>query len=212
MLNRQKLLETEMVKLGVKRYRDENSSARKGKHEATTPPGIQFIRKSVAKVSRSIEDLILKSNKGQPLNYSLHALEKLAELEPTVQAFLALKGCVNHLSTPVRLVKVAQEIGGFIEDEARFRYFEKTNPALFGTVIRDLAKRTTNYKKQKRVLVHSAKKDDIEWGNWTTTVKIELGQLLIDLICQTTLIFEIKKYTSTKQERSYQEIIRMDRW
>ena len=45
MLNRQKLLEAEMVKLGVKRYRDENSNARKGKHEATTPPGIQFIRK-----------------------------------------------------------------------------------------------------------------------------------------------------------------------
>ena len=34
-LNRQKLLEAEMVKLGLKRYRDENAAARKGKHEAT---------------------------------------------------------------------------------------------------------------------------------------------------------------------------------
>ena len=200
-LNRQKLLEAEMIKLGLKRYRDENASARKGKHEATTPPGIQFIRKSVAKVSRSIEDLIFKSSKGEPLNYSAQALEKLTELDPTVQAFLALKGCVNHLSTPVRLVKVAQEIGGFIEDEARFRYFQKTNPALFGTIVRDLSKRTTNYRKQKRVLVHSSVKAEIEWGNWSTTIKVELGQLLIDLIAQTTLIFEIKKYTSTKQER-----------
>mgnify|MGYP004141370941 CR=1 FL=1 len=43
-----------MIKLGIKRYRDENLKARKGKHESTTPPGIQFIRKSVSTVSKRI--------------------------------------------------------------------------------------------------------------------------------------------------------------
>ena len=146
MLNRQKLLEAEMVSLGVKRYRKENSEAKKGKHEATTPAGIQFIRKSCSKVSNAIDTLHKEMVSGKPIKYNIDAVKRLAELPSDVISFLALKGCINHLSTPVKLVKVALEVGGFIEDEARFRNFRETNPALFAVVSRDLAKRTTNYR------------------------------------------------------------------
>ena len=61
MFNRQKLLEEEMVSLGVKRFRKENIEAKRGKHEATTPAGIQFIRKSCSKVSQAIDEIKNKS-------------------------------------------------------------------------------------------------------------------------------------------------------
>ena len=199
MLQRQINLEQEMVDLGVVRYRRENQEARKGKHESTTPAGIQFIRKGVSRISKEIDRIKNNYMVGTPMNYNADTVEKLFLLPSNVVAFLALKGCVNHLSTPVKLVKVAIEVGSFIEDEARFRHFQKTNPALFGVVSRDLSKKTTNYRKQKRVLVHSGNKANIEWESWHTTKRVQLGQLLCELICNYTKLFEIKKHTGQSQ-------------
>jgi len=192
-LNKQKLLEKEMVDLGKKRYREENRKAKKGKHEATTPAGIQFIRKGINRVSKRLDEVKQLYYSGTPVPYDTHAVKLLLDLKSDVTAFLALKGCVNHLSTPVKLVKVSQEIGNFIEDEARFRFFEKNNPALFGVVTRDLSKRTTNYRKQKRTLVHSSNKSGLEWDNWPSTLKLRLGTMLCEIVAETTKLFNIDR-------------------
>ena len=199
MLQRQKDLEKEMVDLGVVRYRRENQEARKGKHESTTPAGIQFIRKGISKIAKAIDQIKDDYMLGKVNKHSADTIEKLFILPSEVIAFLALKACINHLSTPVKLVRVAQEAGAFIEDEARFRHFKETNPALFGVVSRDLSKRTTNYRRQKRVLVHSGNKASIEWKTWPNAKRIQLGQLLCELICEYTKLFEIKKHTAQKQ-------------
>ena len=201
MFQRQKDLEAEMVSLGIKRFREENRKARKGKHESTTPAGIQFLRKGVEKVEKELKGLMDKYNKGVPTKYPKDAIQRLFELPTDVTAFLALKACVNHLSTPAKLVKVSTEIGAFLEDEARFRYFQKVNPALFGVVTRDLTKRTTNYRKQKRVLVHSEKKANLGWKNWLPGNKVRLGQMLTELVCITTKLFEIRQHTEDSQKR-----------
>ena len=199
MLQRQKDLEKEMVDLGVHRYRRENQEARKGKHESTTPAGIQFIRKGVGRIAKQLDEIKVDHITGKVNKYPSDAIGKLYDLPSEVIAFLALKGCVNHLSTPVKLVKVALEVGSFIEDEARFRYFKNENPALFGVVSRDLSKRTTNYRKQKRVLVHSSNKANIKWTNWTTNIRLRLGQMLCEIIANQTKLFEIKKHTGLVQ-------------
>tara|TARA_Y100001938_G_scaffold151206_1_gene247474 strand:- start:7006 stop:9435 length:2430 start_codon:yes stop_codon:yes gene_type:complete len=199
MLQRQKDLEKEMVDLGVVRYRRENLEAKQGKHESTTPAGIQFIRKGITRISKEIDKIKHGYMSGEASNHTAETIEKLFTLPSDVIAFLALKACVNHLSTPIRLVRVAQEIGSFIEDEARFRSFKDFNPALFGVVSRDLSKRTTNYRRQKRVLVHSGNKAKIEWKNWPVTKRIQLGQLLCELICSHTKLFEIKRHTAQGQ-------------
>ena len=199
MLQRQKDLEKEMVDLGVVRYRRENQEARKGQHESTTPAGIQFIRKGIARIAKEID--VIKSDymQGVVNKHRHHTVEKLFILPSDVIAFLALKACVNHLSTPVKLVRVSQEVGAFIEDEARFRDFKDSNPALFGVVSRDLSKRTTNYRRQKRVLVHSGNKAQVEWKTWHNSQRIQLGQLLCELICEHTKLFEIRRHTAQTQ-------------
>ena len=202
MLHRQKLLEEEMITLGVKRYRHENTEARKGKHESTKTAGIQFIRKGCGKISKSLDKLKLDYIKGEPIQCEKEVMELLTNsVSSEVVAFLALKACVNHLSTPVKLVKVALEIGSFIEDETRFRAFAKENAPLFGVVTRDLSKRTTNYRKQKRVLVHSANKAGIKWHNWLTSDKTRMGVLLVKMVCEHTKLFEIKKHTNDSHKK-----------
>ena len=77
MLHRQKLLEEEMITLGVKRYRHENTEARKGKHESTTPAGIQFIRKGCGKISKALDKLKLDYIKGEPIQCEKEVMELL---------------------------------------------------------------------------------------------------------------------------------------
>ena len=60
MLQRQKDLEAEMVALGIKRFREENRQAKKGKHESTTPAGIQFLRKGGGKIESMKSKVQLK--------------------------------------------------------------------------------------------------------------------------------------------------------
>ena len=113
MLQRQKDLEAEMVALGVKRFREDNRKAKKGKHESTTPAGVQFLRKGVAKVEKRVNELKKNYSEGTPYKYPTDAVERLLELPSDVISFLSLKACVNHLSTPVKLVKVANALGSF---------------------------------------------------------------------------------------------------
>ena len=197
MLQRQKDLEAEMVALGVKRFREDNRKAKKGKHESTTPAGVQFLRKGVAKVEKRVNELKKNYSEGTPYKYPTDAVERLFELPSDVISFLSLKACVNHLSTPVKLVKVANELGSFLEDEARFRFFKDSNPAHYGVIMRDLNKRTSNYRKQKRVLVHSSNKAGIAWKNWLPGNKVRLGQMMVELVCEATKLFEIKFHTHT---------------
>ena len=80
MLNRQKLLEDEMITLGVKRYRHENTEAKKGKHESTTPAGIQFIRKGCGKIVKALDQLKLDYAKGIPVQQGSEPLLKRTHL------------------------------------------------------------------------------------------------------------------------------------
>ena len=198
LIDRQRLLEEEMITLGVKRYREENSKAKEGNHESTTPPGIELIRNSVAKVAQALEDLISDHEKGVPSKIPKVAIRQLQELPVDTSSFLALKGTINYLSSPIRLIKVAELVGNFLEDEARFRFFKRENPALFGVVSRDLAKKTTNYRKQKNVLVHASNKADLEWTNWTKDSKVRMGILMVELICTHTKLFTIDLVYSGK--------------
>jgi DNA-directed RNA polymerase len=201
MLQRQKDLEAEMVALGVRRFREDNRKAKKGKHESTTPAGVQFLRKGVAKVEKRVNELKKNYSEGTPYKYPTDAVERLFELPSDVISFLSLKACVNHLSTPVKLVKVANELGSFLEDEARFRFFKDSNPALYGVIMRDLNKRTTNYRKQKRVLVHSSNKAGIEWKNWLPGNKVRLGQMMVELVCEATKLFKVDLYNNTSGQK-----------
>jgi DNA-directed RNA polymerase len=207
-LNKQIALEKEMASLGAKRFQEETRKAKKGSHEATTPAGVQMLKQGVHRVAEYLDTVKHLFRKSQPMAYDSGAIEWLLVLDTDVLAFLGLKGCVNHLSTPAKLVTVANEIGGFIEDEYRFRNFRELNPALYDIIVRDLAKRTTNYRKQKRVLVHSHNKlPNNTWKPWSPNIKTRVGTLLCQIVCESTDIFSIDRITVSSQEMRTQYVL-----
>lgn len=195
-------LEQEMVTLGIKRYREETRNAATNKHESTTPAGIQFIRKSIRHIETRLNELRNSYVNGEPLSYSSDVVGKLFDVPLDVVAYLAIKGCVNHLTTPCLLTKVSLEIGGFIEDESRFRFFKLHNRNLFNVVLNDAQRKTTNYRRLRRTLVHTELKNNIPWEPWGTRMKVRMGQMLVEIVCQATGIMEIVKHsTTTFQQR-----------
>ena len=201
MLQKQKELEEEMVSLGAKRYREKLLNAKQHNYESVTPAGLQFIRASTGKLREAIEDVKKQVYSGQPCKYQVEVVDYLTSLDSETIAFMVMKGCTNYLNSPVRLIKLATEVASFIEDELMLKSFQSQNPALFGVLKRDLHQRTSNYRKQKRVFTHSANKEGIEWESWPRSIKTRLGILLIQLVCDTTGFFEIKKHTLESQSR-----------
>ena len=80
-----------MITIGVKRYRDENTEAGKGKHESTTPAGIQFIRKGCGKISKALDKLKLDDMNGEPIQCEKEMMEQWTNfVSSEVGAFCAL--------------------------------------------------------------------------------------------------------------------------
>ena len=197
-LQTQANIEKEMVELGKNRYRKEIAEAVTKKHESTSPYGIQFIGNGAHRVHDELKLIISSYESGEVLMYPVEAIECLKLVPLDVCAFLALKTCVNFVSSITPIQKVALEVGTMIEDEYRLRNFKALNPALIGVITRDLAKRTTNYKKQKRVLVNSANKAGIDIGKLPVGTKVKLGTMLVDVISNATgLLSRAKKLDQT---------------
>ena len=191
----QRSLEKEMVELGKVRYRRDIAVANEKKQVATTPAGLQLIGSSAKRVVNRLKLLKKKHDKGDALIYPYDAVAVLGMLPLDVMAFLALKVCVNYVSTTTPVQKVAMDIGTMIEDEFRIRNFKRMRPALLAILKRDLAKRTTNYRKQKNVLVHSANKAGIDTGKLPVGIKVKLGVMLIDILSAETGLFESVRTT-----------------
>jgi len=199
----QKTLEEEMVALGIKRYRDELHKAKKGSFESSTPAGVHLLRKGINRVERAIIKLKDQYRNGEPLPYTVSAVEKIFLLPTDVLAFITLKTCINFLSVPTRLVKVASEVGSLVEDEVRLGEFKNAMPKYYKAIVRDLNDKSTSYRHQKRSLVHASIKQGVSWENWKPTLKVRLGQLLVQLVCDETKLFETKLQTLMTQERKH---------
>ncbi len=185
-------IERKMIDLGKARFNKEISEAVKKAHESTTPGGLQLLNGGLKAVYEGLVRAKAEYNRGAPVIHSALAYKVLDYLPLEVIAFLAFKVCINYLSVSTPVQRIALEIGTALEDEYRFRNFKKENPALFGVILRDLNKKTTNYRKQKNVLIHSAGKAEIDIGKFPGKAKIRVGTFLIDLIVATTGIFETR--------------------
>ncbi len=195
-------IEKAMLDLGKARYHKEIAEAVRKNHESTTPAGIQILNGAHKKVYERLEQAKGDHDRGAPIMYSPLAYIVLDYLPLEVIAFLALKVCINYMSSPVTAQKIAVEIGTVLEDEYRLRNFKSQNPALFGVIMRDLEKRTSNYRRQKRVLIYSANKAQIDIGSFPATGKMRVGTFLIDQVIAATGLFEVQKEVTGKTKRA----------
>jgi DNA-directed RNA polymerase len=200
LFERQLKLETEMQGLGGDAFKKMIDNARQQSRESSTNYGMLMLSRSVDTVAEGIREFVELAGAGRP-GRRHSTVKYLANVDPEVCAFLALRGVIAGVSRIRTLQSVAVEVADWVEDEARFRHFEAESPARFRRV-HDRVKKVGNYRHKSRVMTLMMNRDGVSWTPWPKRDKVLLGTKLIDIIIAKTGFVETNLRSSGKRTTS----------
>lgn len=201
LLEIQRKLEADMQTRGIEYYRSEIRKAQEQDNESTTLYGILAMKRSVDAVTEAIEDFLDDAFTGKAGRLS-SAGHLLSLVEPEVAAYLSLKSAIDGVSKNQTLTKCAMGIAGMLEDQFKFSLFEEQEPHWFKRIRKDVNKRTSNRYFRRYAIIHTMnKKAMIDHEPWSKQEKMHLGCKLIDLIIQSTGLFELTTHTFGRTKR-----------
>jgi DNA-directed RNA polymerase len=205
---RQLALEEEMQDLGIERYYAEIDRAKERGAESDTKYGQMFLGEIMARLVPAIR-LFLKEQgggrgKGQP--HVGHRYLKI--LRPETAAFIATRTVLDSLSIELPLTGTAIRLANCIEDEVRFRGYNKLDDTkkrnYYRKVKRNLAKESRDCTRHRRAIKGSMKRIGApDWDSWTSSDKLQLGVKLIELIAQSLEIIHIINRPTRKNRSLY---------
>jgi DNA-directed RNA polymerase len=197
-IKQQLALEAEMIGMGIKRYRTGIINNREKGLEANSPYGVGMTSEFISPIVKKIEDFLERSKKKPGAKHRASVFLRDTDLD--VVAFITCKSIINSISQSKRLTSSALLIGKAIEDQCRFAEFEKQNPALWDTLMRDLV-RYSSLTKKRNVLIHSSNKANIKWKGWGQKDKLHLGMKLIEIFISATGAAEIVVRQHSKADK-----------
>jgi DNA-directed RNA polymerase, mitochondrial len=202
---RQLALEEEMQDLGIERYYAEIERAKERRAESETKYGQMFLAEIMEKVVPAIKAWF-KEEKGVGRPHV--ALKYLKVLKPETSAFIATRTILDSLSLQLPLTGTAIRLANCIEDEVRFRSYNKLEDKqkrnYYRKVKRNLAKETRNSLHQRRVIKGTMRKIGApDWDNWSSSDKVQLGVKLIELVVQSIGIIQVINRPTGKNRSLY---------
>ena len=183
--DRQVELEKEMRESGLSRYHKEIAKKVERNQEANTDYGQYLLRATLGKLEQAIEDYVDSAMGGKSGRAATGAV-MVSALEPSVTAVITLRVVLNQITRQRAYTSASIALGMALEDEIRIRAYEETNPALMRVVMKDLEERSSSYSYKRKKLIEAAKRDGLEWQNWTQRERLLVGNAMIDLTIQHT--------------------------
>jgi len=189
-------LEKRMVAYGVTRYRNSVSNAEEHGRAADTQYAQKLMQEFIEPVAKAIEEFTLEVRAGAKAKYR----ELLRMVEADTAAYLGLRALFNHFTKDEPLATLATHIGTMIEDEVKFRVFNKKHGDYYNAIIKDFKNRgTKNYRHMHRVLTYKANEYGLVWKSWSIPDKAAVGTKVIDCILQSTDLIEKKAVRKKKK-------------
>lgn len=124
---RQIELEMLMISEGITQYRKQRYKALEKNVEAATPAGLSVLKQSIEPFTQLLEKY-LQAGQSEKAGRRPAAYKYLAQFEPETIAYLATRSVLNSITKRMTLQQTAFAIAGLLEDELRFRLFEKELP------------------------------------------------------------------------------------
>ena len=199
-------LESEMAHYGEKRFYDKIREATENSRESNNPASISLMKGALESVSKGIDEELLHLRDGKA-RIRKRIFAKLAETDSRVVAYLTLRALLDSISRGEALTTMAIKIGRFIEDELQLTEYMAQNRPLMDKVKRNVKKRTSNYKHQRNVLVHTARKAGLTYANWTTDYQLSIGIRLVDIVISTTGMFDIRSFKHKGRGRPAKHVV-----
>lgn len=195
LLEKQRQLEQEMHQMGIANYRKKIAGNLEKGQESNTPYGVILLKKSVDDVADGIVEFVYTALSGQTTK-AAYAAVLLNAFDPEVSAYLALKKCVDSVSTAMSLTKLAVGLANSLEDQFKLDFLKQQDSFIFGKVYKDITQRTTNrYYRRYNILRELSRLELTMAEPWTKQEKISVGVKLIDIVIQTTGLIKIENQT-----------------
>lgn len=200
LLEKQRQLEQEMHQMGIHNYRKKIAGSLEKGMESNTPYGVILLKKSVDDVADAIVEFVYTALQGQTTK-AAYAAVLLNAFDPEVSAYLALKKCVDSVSTAMSLTKLAVSLANALEDQFKLEFLKKQDSFVFGKVYKNITQRTTNrYYRRYNMLRELSRLELTMAEPWTKQEKISVGVKLIDIVIQTTGLVKIENQTMRKNK------------
>jgi DNA-directed RNA polymerase len=190
----QKELEYEMVQAGVVRYEAQNMKLLNQGAESRTKYGRALIASMVTKVAEGVEELQQPS----PASRRCVARRKLAECNPEQVAYLGLLSVVDAISKRYSLLKVARNVGMFIEDQQRIQEWLDAEGEIAKNVLKKAEEKSTRRHKRAGI-IHKMKADGYN-NEWSNEERIMVGVRLIDIIIARTGIIHLQRLRTARNK------------
>ncbi len=190
---RQYALEEEMQDLGIERYYAEIERAKERQAESETKYGQMFLGEIMLKVVPAIKEFI-KGQRGVGRDHT--ALKYIKVLRPETLAFIATRSIIDSMSLQRPLTGTAIRLANCIEDEVRFRGYNKLEDEqkrnYYRKVKKNLALESRAHTRHRRTIKGTMKRIGApDWDSWNSSDKVLLGVKLIELVAASLEIIQI---------------------
>ena len=196
-------LEESMRKSGIEKFNKEVEKAKARGQEGNTLHGIMLMKHSVDKVSKGIQDFIVKAGTGTA-EQGYRIAPFIAMLDPDLCAFLTLKNVVNAVSNPQQFVAISRNLGLVIEDEIKLQVWQDADNRMFKILQEKMTKHTASRHYRRYGLIKRCKKyiDVEEMAAFTNKERVLVGSKLIDIMINTTGLVEVHTMSHGRKKKS----------
>ena len=202
----QEEIEDEMIGRGYDSYKKRvHLNIAKGR-ESQTPYGINLTQAGLQPLSHEISLFCDTAWRGKPGPKAIASIKLSSFPDHDVVAYIAFKVILDGASQVRTAQTVAITIGQLLEDELRFRVFEKEDPRYFETLKRHLSD-TAHPKYRRTVVVHHMNKINHEFEPWSKEDKLRIGVKLIELTMKSVGLVKLstRGYFHNRTRKTYLE-------
>ena len=213
---RQWKLEAEAARLGTERLRERTRADEDRAYSSGTLWGRKVINKSIKDIAKEVEESTRKIRLGTAAPGGVKIIQAINEIEPEVLAAIAAKRTLDQIGmgrdTKGRYQntypRVCTAIGAAVENEARFRWYQKVAPEAWNYIKAKYFKSTTGTLQKSRVASIMMKRRGFKWDRWSETKRHSVGAWLLNCIAKTAGWFTIRRI-QTKANKGTQNLVEM---
>lgn len=199
-------LEEEARGLTIKRFHKQHLEGVQDETFSETFLGASIIKHYLIPYTEGIAAWLFQANAGRAGRKNL-AAKLLGEVEPSLAAFLMLKGIFNkvgvyHEGKPCSLTALSIYGAGLIHDEMRLREFDREYRKWSQRIHEDFNKRELPRYKREEYIQKVFQKADLEWSTWSKSDMVHVGTALLSIFKEVTGDIEVQTTGRGKSSRT----------
>lgn len=191
-------LEARMASLGIERFRRNALEARQD-GQATRSRSMSTVLNTVIDPTASAI-LKFRHEAGSGKAGRRHsAVRFFAGIEAETLAYIATKLVLDGYAQDQNLTRLCVRIGQTVELEKRLAKFAEENAANLRGTLKFLDGKTSHGEHRRRVLMHMLHEHGDAWDPWSDRDRLLVGLKLVELLIQSTGMFEVGRTRSGKK-------------